>query len=294
MISYGSTDVVLVVLGMLCHVSESHFSLFTAEGEGWVRFERLTAKSGRLAATRMGDGELLIVPVHGWTCRRSHWAGQLPLLANFGEVLALDLPGHGDSALTPPLSATISGLAEELGELVAAQQRGRDVVLLGHSMGGAVALEAARLLTNVRAVVLVDTFVIPYGDLPEAMAIEIEQSFATDFVGAMHNLVETNCREDLAAALKAQLHHDMASADVRWALPLWGDLLRWQPQDALSQPNTSIYAINGSLIPDAARVRCASHLHEVVIADARHFPQLEAPQRFNQELETIMRAVTGM
>lgn len=231
--------------------------------------------------------------VHGWACRRSHWAGQLSLLANFGEVLALDLPGHGDSAQIAPQTATIAGFAEELAALVAEQQGGREVILLGHSMGGAVTLEAARLLDKVRAVILIDTFVIPYGDLPEAMAEEIEQAFAADFVGAMQNLVDTNCREDLQAALKAQLHHDMASADTYWALPLWGDLLRWQPQDALAQSNTSLYAINGGLISDEARSRCAPYVEEAVLPDAKHFPQLEMPALFNSALEKIMRKVTA-
>lgn len=256
-----------------------------------MNFERLTATSGSLAATRIGAGEFLIVLVHGWACRRSHWAGQLSLLSNFGEVLALDLPGHGDSAQTPPQDASIVGMAKELATLVAEQQSGREVILLGHSMGGAVTLEAARVLNKVRAVILIDTFVIPYGDLPEAMAEEIEQAFAADFVGAMQNLVDTNCREDLHAALKAQLHHDMASADTNWALPLWGDLLRWQPQDALAQSNIAIHAINGGLISDEARSRCAPYIEETVLADAKHFPQLEMPALFNSALEKVMRIV---
>lgn len=262
-----------------------------------MNFERLTARSGGLAATRMrakkGTEEFLIVPVHGWACRRGHWAGQLSLLSNFGEVLTLDLPGHGDSAQTPPLDATIVGMAEEIAALITAQQGGREVILVGHSMGGAVVLEAARLMNKVRAVILIDTFVIPYGDLPEAMAEEIEQAFAADFVGAMRNLVDTNCREDLPAALKAQLHHDMASADTSWALPLWGDLLRWQPQAALAQSNISINAINGGLISEEARTRCAPYVKETVLADAKHFPQLELPQAFNSALEKTMQTVTN-
>src|SRR5690606_7746128 len=184
-----------------------------------VKFETLKVNGSRLAVTRIGDGDLLIVPVHGWTCRRSHWAAQLPLLATFGEVLAVDLPGHGDSAASAPLAPTVAGLASTLAELAKQQADGRPLVLIGHSMGGAVALEAARLLDNVRTVVLVDTFVIPYGDLPENSAREIEQAFAADFVGAMQGLVDTNLHESVSLAARAQLHHDMASADTTWALP---------------------------------------------------------------------------
>lgn len=254
-------------------------------------FERIDSDVGSLACTHLGQGKTLMVPVHGWTCRRSHWAGQLPLLASFGEVLALDLPGHGDSADSLPVTPTIAALARTLAGGVEAERKGRDVILLGHSMGGAVALEAARLLNGVKAVILVDTFVIPYGDLPESSAADIEQAFRADFVGAMQNLVNTNTREDLPPALRAQLHHDMASADTRWALPLWQDLLRWQPDAALRHSSGKIHAINGGLLPEVARARCAPHVKETVIAEAKHFPHLEMMNTFNTLLGEQLQKV---
>lgn len=253
-----------------------------------VKFETLNVNGKHLAVTRCGDGDLLIVPVHGWTCRRSHWAAQLALLAEFGEVLAVDLPGHGDSAASPPATPTVTGLASTLADLARQQADGRPLVLIGHSMGGAVALEAARLLDNVRSVVLVDTFVIPYGDLPEESAREIDQAFAADFVGAMQGLVDTNLHDCVPLAARAQLHHDMASADTAWALPLWSDLLRWQPDAALSHSGGRIVAINGGMIPDAARQRCQPFITEHVLAEAKHFPQMEFTDAFNRQLQAVM------
>lgn len=56
-------------------------------------------------------------------------------------VLALDLPGHGRSA--GPALTSVDDMAEWLGEVIA-ETGVRDVMLVGHSMGAAVALEAAR------------------------------------------------------------------------------------------------------------------------------------------------------
>ena len=253
-----------------------------------MKFERIDSQAGKLAVTREGSADVLLVPVHGWTCSRNQWAGQLALMAEFGEVLAVDLPGHGDSALTPPDDASVVGLAKVLAQLIEAERRGRPVILIGHSMGGAVALEAARLLDGQRSVVLIDTFVIPYGDLPEEQAAEIQGAFAADFVAAMANLVETNTRDDLSPVIRAMLHHDMARADTTWALPLWGDLLRWDPQPSLSQPGVAMHAINGGMISDAARERCAPCVEDVVMADAKHFPQLELPEQFNRHLRDVL------
>ena len=255
-----------------------------------MKFDKIPSVSGELAATRVGAGDALIVLIHGWTCRRSHWAGVLSMLQQYGEVLALDLPGHGDSAASPPATATVLALAQELANIID-QQGVRPVILVGHSMGGAVALEAACLLDQARAVIMVDTFVIPYGDLPEQEAREIEQAFAADFVSAMQGLVDSNTREDIPAPLKAQLHHEMASADTSWALPLWSDLLRWQPDAALSQTGVGIHAINGDMIPELARQRCAPYVAEQVITGAKHFPQLDTPEAFAALLEQTLKKV---
>lgn len=257
-----------------------------------MRFERFQTADGALAATRIGEGERLIVPIHGWACRRSHWAGQLSLLSGFGEVLAVDLPGHGDSAQTLPVVASVKGLAEQLVALIEQQRNERPVLLLGHSMGGAVALEAARLMKHVVGVVLVDTFVIPYGDVSEQMASEIERAFVEDFVGAMRNLIETNTCGDFPAVLKQLLHHDMASATPGWALPLWADLLRWQPNEALAANRGITFAINGGIIPDVARQRCAEFLTEMVLPEAKHFPHLERPTAFNALLTKVLTQIT--
>lgn len=253
-----------------------------------MRFDRIHSDAGPLACTRLGHGDKLLVAVHGWACRRSHWAAQLSLLARCGEVLAPDLPGHGDSLGSPPSTPSVTGLAHTLAPVIDAERKGRQVILIGHSMGGAVALEAARLMEEVKAVVLVDTFVIPYGDLPEAAASEIEGAFRADFVGAMQNLVTSNTRDDLPAAVRAQLHHDMASADPGWALPLWHDLLRWQPDAALAHSGGRLHAINGGMLPEAARRRCAPYLRERVIPEARHFPQLDSTTVFNEVLADVL------
>lgn len=258
-----------------------------------MKFESLTVDEKPVSVTRVGAGDVLVVLVHGWTCRRSHWAAQLPVLASLAEVIAVDLPGHGDSATSPPGEPSIAGLAATLAALVRSERGGRPVILVGHSMGGAVTLEAARQLDDIRAVVLIDTFVIPYGDLPEDSAREIEQAFASDFVGAMQNLVDSNLQEGVPLAARAQLHHDMASADTAWALPLWSDLLRWQPDAALAHSSGRIFAINGGMIPEVARQRLAPHCVERVLAEAKHFPQLEMAEAFNEALVAVLAPLCG-
>jgi pimeloyl-ACP methyl ester carboxylesterase len=87
-----------------------------------------------------GSGEPLLVLLHGLGATSDVWAGWSPLLARRwpGRWLAPDLPGHGGS---PPLRAyTFEGFAAAVAGVVPRSTR---VVVLGHSLGGVVALALA-------------------------------------------------------------------------------------------------------------------------------------------------------
>jgi pimeloyl-ACP methyl ester carboxylesterase len=80
-----------------------------------------------------------LILLHGAGGSRLHWPPQIRRL-NGAEVYALDLPGHGDSAGRP--AATISGYAESTLDWMRSVGIGQ-AVLVGHSMGSAIALTIA-------------------------------------------------------------------------------------------------------------------------------------------------------
>jgi pimeloyl-ACP methyl ester carboxylesterase len=103
---------------------------------GW----QTAAMEAGLRVREGGSGEPLLVLVHGLGATGDVWAGWWSLLARRwpGRWLAPDLPGHGGS---PPLAAyTFDGLAAAVAGII--QPRAR-VVVLGHSLGGVVALALA-------------------------------------------------------------------------------------------------------------------------------------------------------
>lgn len=77
--------------------------------------------------------------LHGAGGSHLVWPGPLRRLAGT-RVLALDLPGHGRS--TPPGRRTIAHYAAVVSDFIAALGL-REVVIAGHSMGGAIALTVA-------------------------------------------------------------------------------------------------------------------------------------------------------
>ena len=114
--------------------------------------EAASSASG-LALDRTGQGEPLLL-LHGTGSSRAVWKPVIPLLAREREVIALDLPGHGDSPLVSGIEPTPIGYAP----LVAAtlERLGlANVHVAGNSVGGWTALELAKL-GRARSVVALD------------------------------------------------------------------------------------------------------------------------------------------
>ena len=124
-----------------------------------ARSERFTTpalEGVTLHALHHGDpGRPKLVLLHGGGANAHWWDDVAPVLARDFHVVALDFRGHGDSDQPEPrpgaFQRDLAGLLEHIGA--------PDAALLGHSMGGHVALEhAARHggARRPRALVVVD------------------------------------------------------------------------------------------------------------------------------------------
>jgi pimeloyl-ACP methyl ester carboxylesterase len=88
-----------------------------------------------------GSGDTTFVLVHGIGMGRTVFTGLADLLVEHGRVIALDLPGFGDSP-EPDRTPTIERLADIVAAFVRAE-RIQDPILIGHSMGTQVIAEVA-------------------------------------------------------------------------------------------------------------------------------------------------------
>ncbi|MBE1573688.1 alpha/beta fold hydrolase [Amycolatopsis roodepoortensis] len=88
-----------------------------------------------------GKGAPLVL-LHGWPQTWYGWHRVMPALAEHFTVYALDLPGLGDSAGSPP-SYDKATLARYVHGLVAGRLGLRDVRIAGHDLGAAVAFQYA-------------------------------------------------------------------------------------------------------------------------------------------------------
>jgi 3-oxoadipate enol-lactonase len=116
--------------------------------------ERVTeVKGARLRYYAGGDGPGVLL-VHGLGGAASNWVEVAPALARRARVVVPDLPGHGAS---PPLAAlgSLDAFADRLA-LLAEREGITPTVVVGHSLGGVVALALARRWPDlVRGLVLI-------------------------------------------------------------------------------------------------------------------------------------------
>lgn len=130
----------------------------------------------RLFFTEEGEGERQIVFLHGWACDSHDWSWQLPAFAARHRCLAVDLRGHGRSEVTADGYAPEDFVADVIA-LIEARAAGQPVTLVGHSMGGQIAVRLAAARPDLAsALVLADatiglpeSFEKPYRDFCDAM-----------------------------------------------------------------------------------------------------------------------------
>lgn len=102
-----------------------------------------------------------VVLVHGSRLSAAQWAPVLPRLAPYVDTVAVDLPGHG---LRAGERFSLTRCVEVVQEAVASAPVGSSVVVVGHSLGGYVALvHAARHSTDLAGVVLAGCSADPVG-----------------------------------------------------------------------------------------------------------------------------------
>lgn len=249
-----------------------------------------------IAVEVRGAGEPSLVLIHGWCCNRAFWRNQVDLLAKNHRVVTVDLPGHGGSG-AGRAAWSIAGLGADVRAVVETLGLPR-VVLLGHSLGGPVALEAARLLPGrVLAVIAVDTlqnveFEMP-ADAVETMAARFEQ----DFSGTMAQAVRSMFRETADPAVVEWTLTASLGTDRVAALALMRDYPNFRPKQALAAAGVPVRCLN--IVPRAEEGlptaietnRRYADYDAVLLEDVGHFPMLEKPDEFNAKLLEVLAAV---
>ncbi len=152
------------------------------------RVYRVRARDVEIEVEEAGDGERPFVLVHGFTGSRDDFDEVIPPLADLGRTLALDQRGHGGSTNSGDESDyTLDGLALDLDAALSALDL-PPCDLLGHSMGGMVALRFALAQPDrVRSLILMDTVGRPFRFVPSPVVDASRKAIAAAGMQGLYN-----------------------------------------------------------------------------------------------------------
>lgn len=191
----------------------------------------LSADDSPIAFAVKGTGEPAIVFVHCWTCDHNFWQHQIEYFSEKYKVVWLDLAGHGQSGSTRS-EYTMEAFGEDVAAVVN-KVGAKRVVLVGHSMGGPVSIEAANILGDkVVAVVGVDTFYTPF-QFPKSEA-EIDgfvKPFEKDFSGTSQKLFQSMFTPNADPELKASIAKHVTNANPEMGISAMYEIFRWNAQN---------------------------------------------------------------
>jgi pimeloyl-ACP methyl ester carboxylesterase len=236
-----------------------------------------------------GSGDTTVVFIHGWTCDRSYWDAQLGAFANDYRVIAPDLAGHGDSAL-----GRDSYTMERFGADVAAVAGGEGrIVLVGHSMGGPVMLQAAQLLGDrVIGLVGVDTLrdIAPPITSEDDMAARLAPLQA-DYVASARQFLNTMFLDSSDPDLRQAVVADMLATDRKVGVGAVRGMLSMDTGAALQAVDAPLVLINSDYQPTNLENVRRHHPDTALYTmhDVGHFVMMEDPETFNALLAQALR-----
>ena len=236
-----------------------------------------------------GRGAPALVFVHGWSCDRKYWNGQVEHFAKQYQVVTIDLAGHGESGdgrrvwTMPAFGGDVVAVIEKL-DL-------RDVVLIGHSMGGDVIVEVAFALPeHVAGIVWVDTYsTLGAPSTPEALE-RFVQPFREEFVPAAQSLIRRMFPPGSDPELVERVVADMSGRPPEIAVDVMEHAVANEDAvlEALPKLTAPVVAINPDYRPTDVESLARHGVNTVFMPRVGHFLMMEDPETFNRLLgETI-------
>ncbi len=234
-----------------------------------------------------GEGTPLIL-VHGACENASFWKAQIEVLQKRYHLVLIDLPGHGQSARLGD-EVSIPTYSMILREVI----QGLDLdspFLLGHSMGGAIAMTVA-----VEAPKLLGGLILANSGAKLGVLSEILAGLETDFATTIQTIIAPR---ELGTAhadtLLEWISNEMVLTDPSVGL---GDFLACSRFDIraklknISVPSLIVSGDQDNLTPAKWGAYLSENISDselAVIQGTGHLTMLERPEAFNQILEEFL------
>ena len=261
-----------------------------------------TYDGARVHYESYGEGKEAVVFIHGWTCDLTFWRGQAPVYEKRRSLL-VDLPGHGQSS-KPDVAYTQERFARAV-EAVMRHAGVERAVLVGHSMGGPVALTFLRLFpAKAKALVLVDAFVPqpPKNDEERAKQKERTDAFALrwrapNYKESAEQMINSMFSEKTTPAQREEIRTKMLAAPQHVMVSAFEGMFA---MEAPKPGETYDLPVAAVMVKTPGRAGYEAQLRTVFPKLSKyeawegsgHFLMMESPDRFNRALEEFLAGLS--
>jgi len=240
-----------------------------------------------LVTDSRGTGGLPVLFAHSFAGDLSHWAAALEHLKPRHRAVAFDFRGHGRS---PGAVGRYSydELAKDIGAVADAQELER-FVLVGHSMGAAIAAKfAARHSRRVEALVLVDPPPAP-GAISAAQLQQILAALDKDPCAVVEQFWDQQMFIDSRPEVQQRLLAGLRKMPRRTAIELTREAFAVDasiPLRRYAGPKFTIVTPRNDAPLSLHHV--VPHMKHVVVKGTGHWIHLDRPDDFNAALDGIL------
>lgn len=254
---------------------------FAFDGES--QFAKLDG--ARIHYKSYGKGTEALVLVHGWSCNIDSWRDQIPDFAKRNRVIALDLPGHGQSD-KPQTTYTMDLFAQAI-DAVMRDAKVERAVIAGHSMGTPVARQFYRKYPQkTLGIIIVDGGLRPFGTK------EMREQFVAMFRGPNYRELAAPMFEQMMGPLPAPEQERVKSSFANTPQHVLLSAMENMNQESLYGPdkmNVPVFAVLAKSPfwpPDTEEfLRTLAPDFEVQWWEGvGHFLMMEKPKQFNDSV----------
>ncbi|HUQ09109.1 MAG TPA: alpha/beta fold hydrolase [Steroidobacteraceae bacterium] len=234
-----------------------------------------------------GTGGLPVLFAHSFAGDVSHWNATLEHFKRSRHVVAFDFSGHGRSPGAVG-AYSITELAKDVGAAADAQQMD-EFVLVGHSMGAAIAADyAGSHPQRVKALVLVDAPPAP-GAIPADQVQQLRAAVARDPFPVVEQFWNQQMLIDTRAEVKQKLFAGLRALTRRTATELTDAVLDYDARPALLRyPGPKFAIVTARNDAPLSLHNAVPGFRHAIIRGTSHWIHLDKPDEFNKTLDGFL------
>lgn len=259
-----------------------------------LREEFISLEPGmNMSYHRCGQGDTTLLFIHGWGINKTYWKPQLDAFCPQYRVVAIDLPGFGQSGKNRE-DWSFDQYAQDVNKLV--DQLGlKKVILIGHSMSGDLILKVATTYPeNIIGLIGIDNLHQPGAPMDSIQVVQAE-----GFFGMMLQEFDSTVIKSMKAGLfqpatpdsiVRRVMNDVFAADSVIAVKvLMGMTKMAQSEQAMMQQlQVPLSLVNSDVYPtdlESLNKYCAKGAKLYTVKGTGHYPMIEKPEEFNRALQ---------